>query len=187
MNTYNGKIYQIICSHCNMLYIGSTKESLSKRFSRHKKASRLKKTEHFKLYQHMREVGMDKFKIVLVEELPNTNCERLRMAEHRNIILNDSVKKGLNGLYAHGTKCEHNKQRSQCKDCGGSQICEHNKRKYECKDCGGSQICEHKRVKYKCKDCNPQHRCDICGTNYAGKSALIKHYRTRKHILLAAK
>ena len=33
-------------------------------------------------------------------------------------------------------KCEHNRKRDQCKDCGGSQICEHNRRRNNCKDCG---------------------------------------------------
>ncbi len=37
--------------------------------------------------------------------------------------------------------CEHNKRRSNCKDCGGSApICEHGKIKRTCKDCGGSAI-----------------------------------------------
>lgn len=43
-------------------------------------------------------------------------------------------------------KCPHGKQKSFCKDCGGSQICEHNKHKSQCKDCGGSGICEHNKV-----------------------------------------
>ena len=53
------------------------------------------------------------------------------------------------------TKCKHGRQRSQCKDCGGSQICEHNKRRSQCKDCGGSQICEHNKQRSSCKDCDP--------------------------------
>ena len=43
------------------------------------------------------------------------------------------------------TKCEHGRQKSHCKDCGGSEVCEHNMRKSLCKDCGGSQICEHNK------------------------------------------
>ena len=27
-------------------------------------------------------------------------------------------------------RCEHNKQQSQCKECGGSQICEHDRQCY---------------------------------------------------------
>ena len=51
--------------------------------------------------------------------------------------------------------CEHNKQRSQCKDCVGGGICEHNKRRSICKDCGGSQICEHNKKRSACPVCDP--------------------------------
>jgi hypothetical protein len=35
-------------------------------------------------------------------------------------------------------KCEHGRQKSQCKDCRGAGICEHDRQKRLCKDCGGS-------------------------------------------------
>ena len=52
-------------------------------------------------------------------------------------------------------KCPHNKRKSQCKECGGSQICEHNRTKTTCKECGGSEICEHQKQKRACKQCSP--------------------------------
>lgn len=56
-------------------------------------------------------------------------------------------------------KCEHGRRKSQCKQCGGSQICGHNRIKTECKPCGGSQICEHGRRKSKCKQCGGSQIC----------------------------
>ena len=50
--------------------------------------------------------------------------------------------------------CEHNRRRSRCKECGGSQICEHNRIRSSCKECGGSQICEHNRQRSSCKECD---------------------------------
>jgi hypothetical protein len=50
--------------------------------------------------------------------------------------------------------CEHNRIRSKCKDCGGSGICDHNRERSKCKDCKGACICEHQRERYRCKDCN---------------------------------
>ena len=49
--------------------------------------------------------------------------------------------------------CEHQRRRSQCKDCGGSGLCEHQRRRSRCKDCGGSDICEHGRLRpcFVCK------------------------------------
>lgn len=38
-------------------------------------------------------------------------------------------------------KCEHNRQKSQCKDCRGSGICPHNRQRRLCKDCEGSGEC----------------------------------------------
>jgi hypothetical protein len=69
-------------------------------------------------------------------------------------------------------KCPHNRRKSQCKQCGGSQICEHNRHKSSCKECGGSQICEHHRLKSGCKECGGvsicehnriKSRCKECG------------------------
>jgi len=57
-------------------------------------------------------------------------------------------------------KCEHNKRKYLCKECGGDGICEHNNRKTYCKECCGSAICEHKRQKYRCKDCKGSQVCD---------------------------
>ena len=32
--------------------------------------------------------------------------------------------------------CPHRRQRSQCKECGGSGICEHGRQRSQCKECG---------------------------------------------------
>ena len=49
--------------------------------------------------------------------------------------------------------CEHHRNRSMCKECGGASICEHGRVRSSCKECGGSQICEHGRERSKCKEC----------------------------------
>ena len=49
--------------------------------------------------------------------------------------------------------CPHGRQRSKCKECGGSQICEHGRQRHRCKECGGSSICEHGRRRSRCKEC----------------------------------
>jgi hypothetical protein len=61
-------------------------------------------------------------------------------------------------------KCEHDKRRSRCVKCGGSEICEHKREKYKCKDCDrglvGSQICEPNKEKYKSKQCGGGRTCE---------------------------
>ena len=50
-------------------------------------------------------------------------------------------------------KCEHGRQRSKCKECGGSGICQHGRRRSRCKECGGASICQHGRQRSRCKKC----------------------------------
>ena len=57
-------------------------------------------------------------------------------------------------------KCEHGKQKSRCKECGGSSICEHEKQKSRCKECGGTEICEHGKQKQYCKECGGSSICE---------------------------
>ena len=64
-------------------------------------------------------------------------------------------------------KCEHGKQRSRCKECGGSSICEHNRQRNRCKECGGTSICEHGRIRNICKEC--------------GGTSICEHNRQRTH------
>ena len=73
--------------------------------------------------------------------------------------MNKEKRKEYMRQYHLNNKCEHNKEKSKCKDCGGSSICIHNKQKYKCKDCGGSSICIHKRIKSQCKECGGSSIC----------------------------
>jgi hypothetical protein len=57
-------------------------------------------------------------------------------------------------------KCEHNKDKYNCKECGGKGICEHSKQKYHCKECNGKAFCEHDKRKDRCKECNGKSLCE---------------------------
>ena len=78
------------------------------------------------------------------------------------------------------SKCEHGKQKSRCKDCGGSSICEHGRYKSTCKDCGGSSLCKsgwcetRSNPKYEgyCLPCfvnNPENQDKPAMRNYKTK------------------
>ena len=56
--------------------------------------------------------------------------------------------------------CEHGRQRSRCKECGGSGICEHGRHRHRCKECGGASICEHGRQRRYCKECGGSQICE---------------------------
>ena len=57
-------------------------------------------------------------------------------------------------------KCEHNKRKSRCETCGGSEICEHHKIKSRCITCGGSEICLHNKRKDICILCKGSQICE---------------------------
>ena len=56
--------------------------------------------------------------------------------------------------------CEHDRQKSACKECGGSSVCEHGRRRSRCKECGGSSMCEHGRERHRCKECGGASICE---------------------------
>jgi len=80
-------------------------------------------------------------------------------------------------------KCEHGRQKSKCRECGGIGICEHGRRKERCKDCGGIAICKHGREKYQCKDCGGSQICEHnrikCRCKDCGGIAICKHGREK--------
>ena len=95
------------------------------------------------------------------------NCLRCRT------IKNQSIK-----------KCEHGRQKSHCKECGGNSICSHGRRKSQCKECGGSSICEHGRQKPCCKECGGNSICEhgrqkqTC--KECGGSSICEHGRQKQ-------
>ena len=85
-------------------------------------------------------------------------------------------------------KCAHGRQRSLCKDCGGSGVCEHGRRRDQCKDCGGGSMCEHGRERRRCKDCRFARAAADAQEKAAAalekaqrpRSALRPHWRARR-------
>ena len=102
------------------------------------------------------------------EEVIHEQCPRCHTWRTLDLFLNDKSRKVKTCLKCRDTskkdreknKCEHNRIKSSCKDCGGSSICEHNRRKSTCKECGGGSICEHNRRKTECKECGGSQICE---------------------------
>jgi len=88
-----------------------------------------------------------------IPELPPKREDRVK----GQIYINKKEKKGTWDGYR--LLCEHSKQKSKCKECGGAEICKHDKRKSQCKECGGSQICKHDKQKSQCKECGGSQIC----------------------------
>ena len=60
--------------------------------------------------------------------------------------------------------CEHQRQKSLCKECRGSSICQQEQRRSRCKKCGRLSICQHQRIRRTSKEC----RADVDESIQAG-------------------
>ena len=83
--------------------------------------------------------------------------------------------------------CIHDKYKSVCKECKGSQICIHNKQKQKCKECGGTQICIHNKRKDQCKECKGSQICDHNKTKSQCKKCINPKNITIKNMFFGSK
>ena len=103
MNYKNGKIYQILNTVNDKVYIGSTCTQLSRRMVHHRKCSL---TQNSPLYQEMRLLGFDKFYIELLELFPGSSKDELTARE--NSIIRERGA-SLNSLSHYKAKTRSNK------------------------------------------------------------------------------
>ncbi len=75
------------------------------------------------------------------KENPHPNLPPLKERIKGHFYLD--TKKRLSYWDGNRLKCEHNRKRNTCKECGGASICEHDRIRSQCKECGGASICEH--------------------------------------------
>ena len=75
----NGKIYKIVNVVNDDVYVGSTYNMLCRRMEKHR--SHRTQYAHRPLYKLMNEIGVDKFRIELIEDYPCSNKENLRKRE----------------------------------------------------------------------------------------------------------
>jgi group I intron endonuclease len=155
-----GKIYKIVNSVDNLIYIGSTKTTLSRRMTEHR--SRGKKHQALKLYTHFALHGIENFRIVLIENYEYDTKDQLRAREDYHIQLNNTIKNGLNGIGALRTV----EQRRQYDRVRGQT----DKRKQTKKQYNKEYQNEYKKIIHTCE----------CGKSglFTNKS---KHIKTKQH------
>jgi group I intron endonuclease len=76
-----GKIYKITNDYNDEVYIGSTCDLLTKRFSNHKHSLNNTKKKNRPLYKLINEIGFERFRIELIEEYPCQDKYELRQRE----------------------------------------------------------------------------------------------------------
>lgn len=106
-NYAQGKIYKLQCDDGHF-YIGSTATELRFRFNRHKHDS---KVIDSRAYQHIKTIGWNRVRIVLVEEFPCESKLHLRRREDELIRASMSDPFCLNMRVALQQDGEHNERR----------------------------------------------------------------------------
>ena len=132
----NSKVYKLIEPNSGFFYIGSTCDTLSKRFGRHKTTAKTK--PDIKVYKCFNEIGWENVKIVLIQELYLENKEQLLRAENDVIEANVHDEKCLNSSLAWTglDRKEYNKKyfidhREQIKSLNIEYHCKHKSERNE--------------------------------------------------------
>jgi len=98
----NSKIYKLVCDD-GYYYYGSTIQTLDERLWHHRGSS---KTMTSKLYSHMREIGLEKVRIELVETVVCRNRKELRTVENKYILADINDTMCLNTLRSYTSETE---------------------------------------------------------------------------------
>ena len=154
MNKYrNSKIYKIVNSHNDEIYVGSTCNELRWRWAAHKQDGQKQingtRETNYELYNAFSELGVENFRIILVENWPCNSKDELRMREDHWIQI---LKPAYNMRRAYRTV---------------DQLKDYRKQYYK-------NYNETRKDTFK---------CDICEQSYANKGNLNKHFQSKKHHL----
>lgn len=77
-----GKIYKIVNDVNEHIYIGSTCQTLKDRFQSHKESAKFAMS---KLYKSMREIGVEHFRMELIQNFPCESRDELNCKEYEHI------------------------------------------------------------------------------------------------------
>jgi len=102
----NGKIYKIVNSENDKVYIGSTTKTLAQRMGGHRRCA---KSNPSRFYKAMRHHGVENFSIELIKSVPCSNVIELEKVEYK--IINKMRERGtklynsvIDGKHAASTK-----------------------------------------------------------------------------------
>lgn len=114
-----GKIYKITNDFNDDVYVGSTCDTLQKRFSYHKSDSMKESNKNWLLYKLTNEIGFERFRIDLIEDYPCEDKQALRLREGywiREIGTLNKLIAGRTKQEANKEYCERNKDKKAIYD-----------------------------------------------------------------------
>lgn len=184
-----GKIYLMKCLLTHELYVGSTTSTLVKRQQQHYN------TKNCLFSKRINDIGKEHFTMELIENWPCDNNEQLLKREGYNQVLYNTVRNGLNAMYANTLKFVNDlklkKYREENKEARIVYLQEYRKKNKDI-------LNEKKRIKRQGKDrekvlqqqkesyernketLNEKIECE-CGGKYSRKDK-SRHLKTIIHI-----
>ncbi len=162
-----GKIYKITNDYNDDVYVGSTCDTLVKRFSSHKSHINCVRVVNIPLYVLMREIGTDRFRIELIENYPCEDKYQLRQREGYFIRQFGNLNRQIAGRTKKENK-EDNKEKLK------EKTLEYRKENRE-------QILEKQRNYYcsKIEDLKQKVMCE-CGCEIT-RYSINNHKNTKRH------
>lgn len=147
-----GKIYKLVNDINDDIYVGSCCGALCKSLYQHKAKA---KNKPLPVHLYFNELGWDKVRIILIENVICENREQLMQREQQYI---DDLRPRLNKISAY-VNCPHGRELHDNPPEAPVQTSKH-------------------KVSAPNKDCN---KCELCNKSYASKASLNRHYNTKKH------
>ena len=150
-----GKIYKITNDYNDEIYIGSTCDTLNRRFSCHKRDFKSEQCKNRPLYKLMNEIGFERFRIELIEEYTCQDKYQLRQREGHFIRDLGTLNKRIEGRthqlsiknYKENNKDKISEQGKEYYEKNKDKIRKQQKEKITC-ECG-SIICKGEITKHK--------------------------------------
>lgn len=158
-NTIEGSVYKIINCVDDLIYVGSTSQSLAQRMAGHRLTA--KKSKIF-LYEHMRKIGIENFKICLLEKVYYKHNElwKLHVREQFWIEKLNTFKNGLNSTKACFLSTDKKPRTKEEFD----------------------NLCIEADTKKRLKKIKKKHRCICCNQSFNTKTIKKRHFKgTKKH------
>jgi group I intron endonuclease len=180
-----GKIYKITNDFNDHVYVGSTCDLLTKRFSGHKKSMYSIEKKERPLYKLMNEIGFERFRIELLEEFPCQDKYQLRQREGywiREIgTLNKRIECRTEKEYYIDNKEEINEYKKKWVETNKEHVKEYKQKIYQN---NVDKIKEHNKTYYE-ENKSKIHEnitCE-CGLK-SSKQHLQRHKQSKRHIEL---
>ena len=150
------KIYKITNDYNDEIYVGSTCDTLVKRFNRHKKSSKEEAKKKSPFYTLVNEIGFDRFRIQLICNYPCEDKYQLRQKEGEYIREFGTLNKNIAGRDKKTWEMDNKEHRDvlhkQYVNVNNDKIKEYQKQyALEYKENNRDKILEKLKLKTKCE------------------------------------